>query len=199
MRSAGRGVTGVQQASRRCQVASRSRSLYSSQVRQRRQQWRAGTGRRSRLVCTPVIWQVEGRLAVQCNAVPREGMQKSKLRMRMRSNEVCRYGGVSRLMGTVHAETSTLTSRRWGRSDLMRPANGRGNTRKKQERERLKCPVGPPGVMLHCKRRTVRAEASASFLPLSTTHSLVSVDPSHLFRARCTRHHSLNHAVASQG
>ena len=135
-------------------------------------------------------------MAVQCNAVPREGMQKSKLRMRMRSNEVCRYGGVSRLMGTVHAETSTLTSR-WGRYD---EASKRTGKQSKEARTRaIKMPVGPPGVMLHCKRRTVRAEASASFLPLSTTHSLVSVVASHRFRARCTRHHSLNHTVASPG
>lgn len=60
----------------------------------------------------------------------------------MRSNEVCRYGGVSRLMGAVHAETSTLTSSsRWGRYDQ---ASKRTGKQSKEARTRaIKMPRRP--------------------------------------------------------
>ena len=73
-------------------------------------------------------------MAVQCGAKGGNAGIKA-LRMRMRSNEVCRYGGVSRLMGTVHAETSTLTSSRWGRSDEASKLTKDGETIERSENE----------------------------------------------------------------
>jgi hypothetical protein len=91
---------------------------YISQVRQRRQQrYLAPTMRRSRL-----FWLcVEGRLAMQCNAV----CQGWECRNRSSGCECVMYGGVVLGVGWW-AETSTLTSR-WGKSVMSQASKWGSN------------------------------------------------------------------------
>jgi hypothetical protein len=139
---------------------------------------------------------VEGRLAMQCNAV----CQGWECRNRSSGCECVMYGGVVLGVGWW-AETSTLTSR-WGKYDEAGQQTGKQLSSKEasnaKEREALMA-VGPPGVMLHCNNRcAVREQEHPSCLYPNTasSHPIPSVPSS---RCTHTRHLSLNHALASPG